>query len=81
MAAEVPECKRTGKYKVTWKWPNASGGKNAYLDLPNTHGDSIKLSLAKPYTGPLCKHELEFLESTPGREFSEQWSFTVSKVS
>lgn len=72
-------CKRTGKYKVTFKWPDAPGG--AFLTLQTIHEDSPILDTKKPYSGLLCEHELDFLKSLPGRNFSEQWSFIVKRIS
>lgn len=74
------ECQnRSGNYRVTFKWSARKDGAN--LDISNTtgHKDSPIFSTLKPYTGPLCEHELAFLRGKPGFDFSPEWEFKVVK--
>lgn len=74
------ECAREGNYRVTFRWDETPQG-TAYLDLSsNIHSDSPLLSTMKPYTGPLCEHEMEFLVSAPGVKHTPMWVFKVTPV-
>lgn len=68
-----------GNFHVEFKpidWDGTDGGCciQGHYDVPH----QIDVATNRPYDGPLCQHELDYLRGVPGRDFHWSWRFLVT---
>ena len=85
-----------GQYEVAFKYLESDGTEREaeYYATLAPHEDIMAIingayqvaeprpraSRYHPYVGELCAHELDWLKSLPGKQFSAHWRFTATEV-